>query len=159
MSWQTEMVRIVRFLIDDLCAETYSDSRLEETVLVAAQLMKHEMEFNNTYTIDVDSLALSPDPTSGNKDDAFINLTCMKTACIILRAEVKAESLRAIVVKDGPSSIDLSGRYSATKDRAEKMCESFQQAKLQYQLGNSTAGQAVVNTWVVDNIATYEGNF
>lgn len=157
--WQTEMVRIVRYMIDDLDGSSYSDSRLEETVLVAAQLMKHEMEFNNTYTVDVDTLSLSPDPTSGVKDDAFINLTCMKTACMILKAEVKAESLKAVVVRDGPSSIDLSGRYAATKDRAERMCEAYEQAKMQYQLGNSRAGQAVVNTWIVDNIATYEGNF
>jgi hypothetical protein len=156
--WQTEMTRITRFLIDDLDASSYDDERLEETILVAAQLMKHEMDFNSVYTIDVDSLTLSPDPTSGNKDDAFINLTCMKTACIILKAEVKAESLKAIVVRDGPSSIDLSGRYAATKDRALKMCEDFEHAKLQYQLGNSTAGQAVVNTWVVGSIAAYEGN-
>lgn len=159
MSWQNEMVRIVRFLIDDLDASSYDDSRLEETILVSAQLMKHEMDFDNTYTIDVDTLTLSPDPTSGTKDDAFINLTCMKTACLILKAEVKAESLKAVVVRDGPSSIDLSGRYEATKNRAEKMCESFEQAKIQYQLGNSRAGRAIVNTWVVDNLATYEGNF
>jgi len=159
MSWQNELVRITRFLIDDISEPyTYDDSRLEETILVCAQLMKHELTFDNDYTIDVDTLTLSPDPTEGTKDNGFINLACMKTACIILRAEVKTESLKNVVVKDGPSSIDMGGRYDATKTRADEICKDYEEAKLQYQLGNSRAGQAIVNTWVVDRLEPYYGN-
>ena len=56
MSWQNEMVRIVRFLINDIDASSYTDERLEETILVAAQSVYASIDFPNTYTIDVDTL-------------------------------------------------------------------------------------------------------
>ena len=81
MVWQTEMVRIVRHLINDIDAASYADDRLEETILVSAQLVLHEIDFDNTYTVDVDGLSLSPDPTGlANKDNAFINLICLKSS-------------------------------------------------------------------------------
>ena len=78
MSWQNEMVLIVRHLINDLddSNQSFSDERLEGTVLVSAQLLLNEIDFddppNNTYVVDVDGLSLTPDPTSGEKDNAFI---------------------------------------------------------------------------------------
>ena len=91
MPWQNEMKVIVRHLVNDLDSSdyTFTDSRLEEAVLVSAQLASLEIDFDNTYAIDVDSVSLSPDPTSGNKDDSFINLVCLKTAQMLLGSELK----------------------------------------------------------------------
>ena len=45
MSWQNEMVLIVRHLINDLddSNQSFSDERLEGTVLVSAQLLLNEL--------------------------------------------------------------------------------------------------------------------
>ena len=66
MPWQNEMTIIVRHLVNDLdsTSYTFTDSRLEEAVLVSAQLSALEIDFENTYTIDVDAVSLSPDPTA-----------------------------------------------------------------------------------------------
>ena len=74
MPWQNEMTLIVRHLVNDLDSSnyTFTDDRLEESVLVSAQLASLEIDFESTYTIDVDSLTLSPDPTtSSDKDDSL----------------------------------------------------------------------------------------
>ena len=65
MTWQNEMTLIVRHLIHDLDSSNYTfvDDRLEESILVSAQLVLHEIDFEKTYTVDVDSSTLSPDPT------------------------------------------------------------------------------------------------
>jgi len=92
MAWQNEMTLIVRHLVNDLDSSEYTfiDSRLEEAVLVSAQLASVEIDFENTYTIDADSLTLSPDPTdSSNKDDSFINLVCLRTARMLIGSELK----------------------------------------------------------------------
>ena len=52
MAWQNEMTIIIRHIIDDLdpTAYQFSDDRIEEAILVAAQLIHNEMEFAVDYT-------------------------------------------------------------------------------------------------------------
>ena len=61
MAWQTEMTRILRYMLNDLdsASYAYSDDRLEETIIVAAQLVLHEIDFDKDYTVDVGALTLS----------------------------------------------------------------------------------------------------
>ena len=86
MSWQGEMTTIVRQLIYDVdpANYTYSDERLETTILVSAQLVSTEVDFEETYRIDVEQCTLTPDPTdptqtaaNADKDDGFINLVSL----------------------------------------------------------------------------------
>ena len=99
MSWQNEMALIVRHLVNDLDSSdyTFTNDRLEEAILVSAQLASLEIDFENTYTIEVDGSSLSPDPTSSsNKDASFINIVSLKTACLLLSSEGKTNALSAM---------------------------------------------------------------
>ena len=87
MSWQGQMSTIVRYLINDVDPSNYSfsDQRIETTLLVAAQLMLMSVDFNNVYSVNVETCTLSPDPTDAEtKDDPFITLSCLRAACIIV---------------------------------------------------------------------------
>ena len=157
MTWQNEMVRVVRYLINDIDATTYADSRLEETILVAAQLQYASIDFPHTYTIDVDSLTLSPDPTEATpKDDWFINIVCVKTACIILQSEAKTLAAQSYTIKDGPSSIDVKGVYTATKQLADDMCDKLAYMIMDYKAGSSPAGHAILTPYTQERLS--EGN-
>ena len=152
MTWQNEMVRIVRFLINDLDATTYEDCRLEETILVAVQLLIDQLDFANTYTVDVDSLVLSPDPTTlTTKDNFFINVASIKAACIVLGSEAKTLAAQSARIKDGPSSIDISSAYQSVHQLYKELCDKLDKMILDYNAGNSVAGQAVLTPY------TYEG--
>ena len=110
MSWQGEMGTIVRHLINDVDSSSYSfsTSRIETSILVAAQLSSFNVDFTNEYTINVEGCSLSPDPTdTDTKDNAFLAIICLRAACIIVGSEIRSESGNAISIKDGPSSIDL----------------------------------------------------
>ena len=145
MTWQNEVVRIVRFLVNDLEAVSYSDDRLEETVLVAAQLLISNVDFDNTYTVDVDSLSLSPDPTTlSTKDNNFINLLSVQTACIVLGSEAKTLAAQSYRIKDGPSSIDISSAYSSVHQLYKEMCDKLLKMIVDYKMGNSVAGHVVM---------------
>jgi hypothetical protein len=149
MSWQNEMVVIVRHLVNDLNSSdyTFTDDRLEESVLVAAQLASLEIDFENTYSIDVDSVTLTPDPTaSGNKDDSFINLVCLKTARLLLGSELKTHSLNAISLRDGPSSLDLRGIVAGLNILFEDIAQRYEDAVLQYKL-NGVVGEAILGPY------------
>ena len=148
MPWQNEMKVIVRHLVNDLDSSdyTFTDSRLEEAVLVSAQLASLEIDFDNTYAFDVDSVSLSPDPTSGNKDDSFINLVCLKTAQMLLGSELKTHSLNAISLKDGPSALDLRGIVSGLKILFDDINKKYEEATTQYKL-NGVVGQAILGPY------------
>ena len=150
MSWQGQLSTITRYLVDDIDSTKYkySDSRIETTIVVASQFVTLEVDLENTYTINVEQCSLSPDPTdAGTKDDAFINLVCLKAACIIVGSEVRSESGNAISIKDGPSAIDLRGVASTLVVLYKDLCEKYDKLLLDYRAGRSIAGQAILGPY------------
>lgn len=148
MAWQSEMTTILRHLIDDtdISNPTFTDSRLETTILVAAQLMNNEVNFGKVYTVSVDGCSLSPDPTSDTKDNAFINLVSLRAGCIILSSEIKTAGANLISVSDGPSSINMTATLNGLKIVYEDVKERYENAKLQYQAGGNI-GEAVLSPY------------
>jgi len=164
MAWETEMVTILRHLIDDYVADsdesvaTYKHTRLEETILVSAQLAQTEgVNFTNTYTVDADACTLSPDPTTGTKDNAFINLVCLKAACLILSSEYKTSASQSVKIVDGPSTIDLTGQSGSLQKIAQSMCERYEDAKVEFNM-SGLLGQAVLTPYYTGE-TPYNGNF
>ena len=141
---------MVRYLISDVDPVNYkySPRRLETTILVAAQMLTTETDLNEDYSINVETCLLDPDPTDeATKDDDFIALVILKTACIMLGGEIRAEAGNAIAVKDGPSSIDLRGVTGTLNTLYRDMCAKYDQLLLDYKAGNSLAGHAILGPY------------
>ena len=122
-------------------------------------MVLHEIDFDNTYTVDVDGLSLSPDPTGlANKDNAFINLICLKSSCVILSSEVRTHGLNAIKMSDGPSSIDMTGIAKNIEVSSKDISARYDHAVMQYKAGGSIAGQAILGPYSpgADNISRTE---
>jgi len=150
MSWQGQMSTVVRHLVNDVdsSAYTFTPSRIETTILVAAQLMVMNVDFGNDYTINVEANTLSPDPTdTDTKDNPFVALACLRAACIILGSEIRKESGNAISIKDGPSAIDLRGVTSTLIVLYKDLCDKYEHALLEYRAGNSVAGQSILGPY------------
>lgn len=169
MSWQGEMATIVRHLVNDVDPDnyTYSDSRMETAILVAAQIVCAEVDFETTYLVSVEQCTISPDPTDpsdaladANKDDGFINLVCLKAAVIILGSEYKTQSLNAVRVTDGPSSIDMSMVAQNLRYLYDAMVKLYDEAKFALKVGNGAIGKAILSPFSPgsDSInRTYDG--
>lgn len=148
MSWQIEMTTIVRNIINDTAkSPTYTDIKIQELIVVAAQLIKREIDFENTYTMDVTELSIAPDPTTPYRDDGFINLVSLKCALMMLASELKTYAAQSIRVSDASSSIDMSGAYRASKDLYDTLSEDYQAAKFAYQAGNLNAIRAILTPY------------
>lgn len=135
MSWQGQMGTIVRYLIDDVDPDnyTYSDHRIETTILVAGQLTQGDVSFPNAYDINVENCTLSPDPTAADAEDkAFITLISLRSACIIVGSAIRSESGNAISIKDGPSAIDLRGVTGTLTVLYKDLCEKYEKALYDY---------------------------
>lgn len=150
MSWQGQMSTVVRHLINDVDASSYTftPQRIETTLLVAAQLMTMNVDFANSYEINVEASTLSPDPTdTGTKDNPFIALTCLRAACIIIGSEIRKESGNAISIKDGPSAIDLRGVTQTLTVLYKDLCEKYDNSLLEYRAGNGVVGQSILGPY------------
>lgn len=167
MSWQGEMTTIVRTLISDVDPTnyTYSNERLETSILVAAQIVITEIDFENVYTIDVEQCYLTPDPTDAstalatmNRDDAFINLVSLKTACIIMGSEMKTQALNAVRVTDGPSMIDYTAVATNIRFLYEYSCKAYEEYKFNYAAGNNAVGKAILSPYSPGSYAAYRYN-
>ena len=125
MAWQDTMVTMLRVVIDDMGSNpTYSDSRLEEVIVVAANLTKQDVDFDSDYTIGVTDLSISPDPTT-SPDNAFINLVTLKSACLLANSEYKTCTNYAISVRDGSAAIDKRGVAAAKKEWRDSICKDY----------------------------------
>ena len=155
MAWQTECVRILRHLINDLDddAPTFSSSRLQETILVAATMVLREASFSQTYAVDVDALSMTPDPTlSTNRDDSFIALVCLKAGCIIDRARLRSNVGQGIKIRDGDSEVDTTASFKGHEILLkEGNCAEYNRLKFEYLAGNSVAGQAILGPYRIYN--------
>jgi hypothetical protein len=123
------MTTIVRHLVNDIDSSSYTfaTDRVETTILVAAQLMIMNVDFNNTYEINA--------------------LACLRSACIIIGSEIRKESGNAISIKDGPSAIDLRGVTNTLTVLYQDLCKKYEDALLDYRAGNSVVGQSVLGPY------------
>lgn len=147
MSWQETTTVMVRMLIDDLdpTVYKYSNERIETTVLVSSQFVNSAADFPESYVADLAQFTLTPDPTlSTPQDNDYINLVCLKAACLILSNEAKASAHKSVMVKDGPSTIDLRNTSGTLMGLAKDSCEKFNQMLMDYKAGKSIAGQSIL---------------
>ena len=110
MSWQTELTTMVRTLIND-SVEPYqfTDDRIVKTILVASKYVQFDVVLDHSYSVDVVSQTITPDPTDDD-DEIFIILTSLKAACLVdqgtLRTKAAMEGVRAAL---GPASLSVGG--------------------------------------------------
>jgi hypothetical protein len=154
MSWQTEMTTIVRHIIGDLDSSnyTFSNSRIEESIVVAAQLIHNEMEFLVDYNIEVDNGLLSPDPTTtpvapSNKDDDFIALCCMRSSLLLTNSLLRTYAMKAISIRDGSSSLDMRGVVSGLKMVNDDITAKYEDMKMAYQTGKLGLGKVILSPY------------
>lgn len=164
MTWQTEMTPILRFLISDLdpTAYVYSDARLQQSILIGAQLVSTELTFNKPYEINIAGSSLTPDPTDATRDDSFINLVCLKSAAIVYGGELRLAGGKSMKVVDGPSQIDTTTMYGNYAKLYQSAVDAYNKARINYVAGNSIGGQMVstpftypentINTTIWDNL-------
>jgi|14BtaG_2_1085337.scaffolds.fasta_scaffold11485_4 hypothetical protein len=145
MSWQTEMVTILRSVVGDITTPyEFNDTSLQQLIVSSGQLMIQEVDFSKSYTFDHTTPDITPDPTDATRDEAFVNLVVLKAACLLGQGEWRRKSRQGFVVKDDVSSIDGRTASTDTKAWAEDLCDKYARAVLEYKMGNSKPGTSII---------------
>lgn len=162
MTWKASLVTALRFYIGDIDLDSpiYTNLQLEKFIAIAATYVTTEIEFSNTYSIDLDVPSITPDPviTSDNPDSGIGSLFVAKAACIIARAELrKSISKYGLRIKDDVTDFDGRVGGGLSKDTAQSFCESYEKIKNEWEMGNRPNGLAIFGPYA--DFYSREGNY
>lgn len=148
MSWDTEILTMVRYMINDYDSTnyTYSDDNLLNIILISSQYIQQENNFTLDYAVNLDNQTISPDPTSkasNSRDESFLWLVTLKSCCMILKSELKSVSGQAIYVKDGESAVDLRSTLQGKIAAAKRFCDDYEDARWKHNLGSRPSGEGI----------------
>lgn len=150
MTWEEEIIRIVRVLINDLTYPyEYSNERLLQVISVSAKYVQFDVVLDTTYTVDVTNNTISPDPTV-NGDSIFISLIGLKASCLIdqsnFRTKASLEGIRAAL---GPASLSTSGTLSGWKQILDHgSCKLYADLTEHWDVMNATAIASILTPFV-----------
>jgi hypothetical protein len=152
MSWRLEIPIIIRSIINDLdeTNPTYSDERLQQLTVVAAQHVKKEINLNIEYNINISCPEIVPDPTlSDSRDEDFIVFVTLKAVCLLdqsaLRTRAASEGVRANL---GPASLSVTNSSSYQFLLLHGPCKTYNDSRIEYELGNTSLLRGILSPFV-----------
>jgi hypothetical protein len=150
MAWQTDIISLVRVMINDLGdSPQYSDERLIQTITVAAKYLQFDVNLDHKYDVDLVNQTITPDPTDYG-DDIFLCIAGLKTACIIdqstFRSKAALEGIRAAL---GPAQLSVGGHMEGFKQILEHgPCKLYADLTEHWDVQNATAVAAILSPFV-----------
>lgn len=170
MSWDTTMTIMLRTLIGDFDATEFTDTRLQQIIVVAAQYVNDDIELDTDYTITIPTPNISPDPTTSTPpDDTFVNISVLKAACIIDVGSLRAAALTSgLEAKCGPAVMKtLKGTEGYTSLMENGYCKTYSQAIDQFNFGNAGWARGILSPFVNEtvigsigfNVSPFDANY
>lgn len=153
MNWRNEISLLIRSFINDFGdTPMYTNERICQLAIVAAQQIILEIEFSNKYTIDVINQTISPDPTD-TRDIEFIGLWSLKSACLFDQSSIRTKAhMDGISTILGPAKLSVSNGFSGYKMLLDQgPCKMYQDLKQQHILGDSSRIRAILSPFVGNN--------
>jgi hypothetical protein len=148
MAWYSKMIMPLRVLINDFDESSYkySDDSLKKLLATSAIYVLQECSISNAgqYIIDFDNTEITPEPA----DQAFINFTVMKAACLTNQWQFNAKAISSgIRAVCGPVSMDVdSGGITALLALIQDgYCKAYEEMKKQHNFGNVSFVKAVLS--------------
>jgi hypothetical protein len=114
-NWETVLTTIVRSLINDPDGATYSDERVQTSIVVAGLIVAQEAQLDYAYTFDLLVPDIIPDPVEIN-DSVAVALFGLKAACILNTNSYQSAVGKGIKVRDGDSEVDTTGTFKGYSD-------------------------------------------
>jgi len=139
MTWDVDLVLMVRVLINDLGSTAKTDAEIQRTLVASCILVSQDIELDNTYVCDISAVTITPDPVVQG-DGAAQALFPLKAACIINQGDFKVAIGQGIKVRDGDSQIDTTAGFRGYRDILELgACASYESLRRSIEASNVTS--------------------
>ena len=145
MSWDTEWAPILLRYLDDSNTVDYTTSRLNYFLAMAMFEVVPQISLRSTYTIDITTPSISPDPA---QDNSLGSLVILKAATILLRSEIKKLAVVAgYSIRDDKSTIDGKEALNTLREMLKNYEENYERALQGYRLGAGHIGRAILSPY------------
>ncbi len=148
INWEVGCVELLRVMINDLeDSPTYSDGRLKRLLVSAAFQVVQAATFAQVFSVDLVEQTITPDPTDEDTiDNHFVELMCLKAACIIDMGKAIKAAGKAVSGMDMKAvSFDLTGVSDAAIELLKSgYCSSYKEILTDYVYGTGNLGQVVM---------------
>ncbi len=149
MTWDVNLVLMLRVLINDLNPpQKNTDEYLERVIVTAGIFVSSEIDLPFDYVYDIDAITIVPDPIIVN-DSVSEALLPLKSACIINQGDFQKAIGQGIKVRDGDSAIDTSVSFRGFRDILELgACSAYDKLRFDIEKLNA-AGSGGLNGFVL----------
>lgn len=143
MSWTVKLVTYLRYVINDIEEDVWTDEQLEKflgisAVIVGSDLMQWGVP---QFSYDPDTNILDPDPTNDEYSDIIGMLIVVRAACLIATSEMKRAAARSgFIVVDDKSKIETKGLLESAKTASDKYCQDYTDATENFKKANAFSG-------------------
>jgi len=149
MTWDVNLVLMLRILINDLnLPQKNTDNYLQRVLVTAGIYVSSEIELPFDYIYDIDAVTITPDPIIAD-DSVSEALLPLKAACIINQGDFQKSISQGIKVRDGDSAIDTSVSFRGFRDILELgPCAAYDKLRFDIEKLNA-AGAAGLSGFVL----------
>jgi len=159
MAWDTTIVSLVRYYLNDLdsSAYTWTDDQLKKliamsTSIVDTQLAQWTSITLGPYTVNYDTPSITSDPTTNGAPGAFVLLIALGAAKIASQSNYKRLSVTGgYKIQDDRSSIDNTAGLNASKLALDDMLSAYKEALSAFREGNMPAALAILTPYSSPN--------
>lgn len=160
MAWDTVLVDILRYIINDINSTSWTDTQLKKFLTIATVFVDSDVgtvvDNGGPYTVDTIALTITPDPTEFSS--IYSMLIVLKASCIIARAELKAaNAMGGWKIIDDRSTIDGTQGVKSAKELASSACQDYEEAKNAYLYGQIEIALAILSPYSNGNLDTGYG--
>ena len=136
MSWQNTSLIMLRTLLNDASCSTekYTDERLLDQLLTSGYIIRIDINFNTTITVNVGKQTISPNPETQTDGDEFISFMVLKAACLTDESNFRtAALLQGVSARCGPATLTTSNYGGYLKELLTAgPCKSYETLSDQY---------------------------
>lgn len=118
MSWATDSLTMLRVMLNDAgVTQTYTDERLTDLLITAAYIIRIDVNFNTSYSVNINSKTVTPEPSEQSDGDEFTSFSVLKAACLMDESAFRtAALLQGVSARCGPASITTSNYGALLKE-------------------------------------------
>ncbi len=163
MAWTTTLVTFLRVIIGDVDNVSYTDTQLQTILAVGAKDVNAEIDWPTTYTINISTPDISPDPTlAATLDVKFGLMIVLKSACLLNLGELRTAAIKGGIEARYGSAVLKTGKHSGVFKQLIKIgpCAMYEKLHKQckFEAFNTNSAFGVLSPFVNDETGPGTGS-